>query len=75
MASAPREQSCSAYRPGICANGFPTNAACIGAVCWQCKRHTAQAPMCLRDEVPGHLVNEAGLPILAAARRQERPHG
>lgn len=76
MGSAPKNATCSAYRPGqICANGFPTNAACIGAVCWQCKRPTTQTPMCLRDEVPAHLVNEAGLPILAEARRLERPHG
>lgn len=72
MVSAPRKESCSAYRPGICGNGFPTTAACIGAVCWQCKRPTSHSPMCLRDEVPGHLVDETGLPILADARRKER---
>lgn len=71
MASALRGQVCSAYKPGICTNGFPTNAACLGATCWQCKRHTTQTPMCLRDEVPRQFINDAGLPILAHPRPKE----
>jgi len=58
--------ACSAYiaGPHLCANGFPQNAACMGARCHCCGRHTEQVPACLRDEVPAHLVDESGKPRL-----------
>ena len=62
-----QEQPCSAYaRGGICANGFPQNAACLG---WRCPcrgKPTDKAPMCLRDDVPERFIDESGRPILTS---------
>lgn len=62
---------CSAYRAGqICDNGFPTNAACIGATCHGCGRTTEKIPMCMMDDgVPERFLDDAGLPKLATHRR------
>lgn len=63
------ERHCSAYRPGgLCRNGFPQNAACIGATCHACGRPTNAVPACLRDEVPPHLMDDAGRMKFAVSR-------
>ena len=55
-------QQCSAWRAGLtlCSNGFPQNGACMGATCHGCGRPPQDAPACMRDEVPAHLIDEAG---------------
>ncbi len=60
---------CSAYRPGpsLCRNGFPQNAACMGTCCHACGRPTERVPMCMQDEVPAHLIDDAGRMKFAVA--------
>ena len=66
------ELECSAYRlGGLCANGFPQNAACLGVTCSACGRPTAKVPMCLREELPEPWIDESGRPTFA----RETSHG
>ncbi|AWD90839.1 hypothetical protein HOT12_gp35 [Burkholderia phage vB_BmuP_KL4] len=64
------DRQCTAYRPGsLCRNGFPPNAACMGATCHACGRSADVVPVCMRDEVPPHLIDEAGRMKFADAAR------
>jgi hypothetical protein len=54
---------CSAYRAGqICDNGFPTNVACLGMVCFSCGRPTDKTPACLNEDLPARWFDDSGLP-------------
>lgn len=59
--------ACSAYREGqaLCANGFTQNSACMGAVCHTCGCAPPKSPVCMKDEVPERLVDDAGKPKFA----------
>lgn len=63
---------CSAYTPGpnLCRNGFPQSGACRGATCHGCGK-PADAPACVRDEVPTHLVDDSGKPKFAQKGAQD----
>lgn len=67
------KDACSAYDhgSGVCDNGFLQSPACYGAACFACGRPHERLPMCLRDEVPEHLVDERGYPTLT--RHWRRP--
>lgn len=59
-------ERCSAHNSGqICDNGFPTNAACLGASCWSCGRPTDKVPACLNEDLPARWFDDSGRPILA----------
>lgn len=65
---------CSAYRNGLtCANGFVQVANCRkqATACGYCGTPTGAIPYCLRDEVPVHMLDEAGRPRFC----KEPPHG
>lgn len=70
---------CSAYTMGrgICSNGFPVNAACMGAKCHCCGRPTDKIPACMREDLGSPWLDESGRPVLAAsqAAEGERNHG
>lgn len=55
---------CSAYTMGrgICANGFPVNAACMGSKCWDCGRPTDKVPACMNEDIAPRWLNEDGSP-------------
>lgn len=58
---------CQSYRPGICRDGFPTSAACVGHRCPTCGQWAAERkpPACLRDDfLPPHLFDDAGRTLL-----------
>jgi ferredoxin len=59
--------ACSAYTRGeqICKNGFPINSACRDSRCSLCGKPTNAVAMCMRDEIPERLVDDAGAPVLA----------
>lgn len=57
--------------PSLCRNGFPQNNACRGYTCHGCGKPTAQVPVCMRDEVPAHLVDDAGRMRFAIRTAQE----
>lgn len=52
----------------ICKDGFRQSALCHGHVCSSCGQ-PIDAPMCLRDELPAHFIDDSGLPVLAEYRR------
>lgn len=60
---------CSAYRQGgICANGFPQNAACVGHSCHACARPTDKLPACMNEELSSTWLDDSGGPRLYAGR-------
>lgn len=69
-----RKGECSAYVPfGICLNGFPTNAACIGATCPTCNRLTDKVPACMREDYfDPRFMDDAGRMRLASPPHSTR---
>lgn len=64
---------CKSYvaREVICADGFPVSAACLGSRCHSCGTWAAdrQVPYCQREDMGPHLLDDAGLPLLAHYKR------
>jgi len=64
-----REGQCRSYTPSeqICRDGFPVNAACFGARCWDCGEWSAvkHPPACIREDLGPHWFDERGYPRLA----------
>ncbi|WP_406736323.1 hypothetical protein [Thioclava sp. GXIMD4215] len=72
------QHKCQSYEPGqqVCRDGFPVNAACFGARCHACGAWAAQInpPACMREDfAPKHLIDDAGMPRLAAHQRLHAP--
>ncbi len=66
-------RACSAHIAGggFCTNGFPQTTACRGdATCGRCGNPSKAQPVCLRDELPKHLIDDSGR-MLFAAKAQE----
>lgn len=57
---------CQSYIPGslLCADGFPIKPLCQGAAgCTMCGHIPDSAiPLCMTEEAPPHLFNDAGMP-------------
>lgn len=57
---------------GICRDGFPVSALCMGSKCHCCGRWTDKLPACQREDLGPHLLDETGAPRLAEHRRMTR---
>lgn len=60
---------CRSYREGnqVCRDGFPQKPYCRdGGACWSCGQiKPSSLPLRLGDEMPPHLITDAGYPRLA----------
>lgn len=62
-----REGQCSSYEIGqqICRDGFPVSAACMGARCFGCGRHTDKVPACQNEDLHPRFFDDRGMPVFA----------
>lgn len=59
------EMKCSAHRSdGLCSNGFPQNAGCLGIECHACGKPSDKVPPCQDESLGLPWINpDTGAPI------------
>lgn len=66
-----RDGECKSFEMGrgICKDGFPVTAYCMGYKCPSCGAPSTRLPLCLQDEIPERFIDESGRMIM----RREAP--
>ncbi|SPA44650.1 hypothetical protein CBM2629_A150452 [Cupriavidus taiwanensis] len=64
---------CSAYEmgSGICRNGFPVSAVCMGHKCHDCGRYSERAPACQDENINARWIDDAGKPRYMRASKEQ----